>query len=128
MSQLSENPENVPSEPVKASKPSANSGQAKSASGPVTKGQLARDVGLYSVARLLLVVVIGAVIIGGGKLAGTDVPLIVAALFAVLIALPLSLLLFAKLRKRVNAGIAAVDAQRRSDRDDLRSKLRGDGR
>jgi len=38
------------------------------------------------------------------------------------------LLLFAKLRKRVNAGIAAVDAQRRSDRDDLRSKLRGDGR
>ncbi|WP_338481163.1 DUF4229 domain-containing protein [Rhodococcus sp. DN22] len=94
----------------------------------MTKGQLARDVVLYSVARLLLVVVIGAVIIGGGKLVGTDVPLIVAALFAVLIALPLSLLLFAKLRKRVNAGIAAVDAQRRSDRDDLRSKLRGDGR
>ncbi|MER2242037.1 hypothetical protein [Rhodococcus sp. (in: high G+C Gram-positive bacteria)] len=70
MSQLSENPENVPSEPVKASKPSANSAQAKSTAGPVTKGQLARDVVLYSVARLLLVVVIGAVIIGGGKLAG----------------------------------------------------------
>ncbi|MGC0365427.1 hypothetical protein ABH922_003411 [Rhodococcus sp. 27YEA15] len=94
----------------------------------VTKGELARDVALYSVARLLLVVAIGAVIVTGGKLAGVDIPLMVAALFAVLTALPLSLVLFAKLRKKVNVGIAAVDAQRRSDRDDLRAKLRGDQR
>ncbi|MCJ0903856.1 DUF4229 domain-containing protein [Rhodococcus sp. ARC_M6] len=106
----------------------ANSEQAITSAGVVTKGQLVRDVVLYSVARLLLVVVIGGIIIGGGKLAGTEVPLLVAALFAVLIALPLSLALFGKLRKRVNLGIAAVDAQRRADRDDLRAKLRGDQR
>lgn len=92
----------------------------------MTKGTLARDVVLYSVARLLLVVVLGAVIIGGGRLLGVDVPLLVAAIFAVLIALPLSLVLFSKLRIRVNKGIAAVDEQRRADQAELRAKLRGE--
>ncbi|MDI9917248.1 DUF4229 domain-containing protein [Rhodococcus sp. IEGM 1379] len=128
MSKLPEHPENQPSRPDLTESRSANSEQAIASAGVVTKGQLVRDVVLYSVARLLLVVVIGGIIIGGGKLAGTEVPLLVAALFAVLIALPLSLALFAKLRKRVNLGIAAVDAQRRADRDDLRAKLRGDQR
>ncbi len=68
----------------------------------MTTGTLVRDVALYSVARLGLVVVLAVVILFGGKAIGVDVPLIVAALFAVLIALPLSLVLFAKLRKRVN--------------------------
>lgn len=125
---MPEHPENQPSSPDLAKSRPANSEQAITSAGVVTKGQLVRDVVLYSVARLLLVVVIGGIIIGGGKLAGTEVPLLVAALFAVLIALPLSLALFGKLRKRVNLGIAAVDAQRRADRDDLRAKLRGDQR
>lgn len=93
----------------------------------MTKGQLARDVAIYSIARLLLVVVIGAIILGVAALVGVAVPLLVAAIFAVLIALPLSLLLFAKLRKRVNEGIAAFDAQRRADQADLRARLRGEG-
>ena len=128
MSKLPERPENQPSTPDLAKSEPVNSGQAIASGGVVTKGQLARDVVLYSVARLLLVVVIGAIIMFGGKAVGAEVPLLVAALFAVLIALPLSLLLFARLRKRVNVGIAAVDAQRREDRDDLRAKLRGDQR
>ena len=99
------------------------------ATGTVTTGTLVRNVALYSLARLGLVVVLAAVILFGGKAAGVEVPLIVAALFAVLIALPLSLVLFAKLRKRVNRDIAAVDAQRRADKADLHAKLRGeDGR
>ena len=98
------------------------------ATAPVTTGTLVRDVALYSVARLGLVVVIAAVILFGGRLFGVDVPLIIAALFAVLIALPLSLVLFAKLRKRVNMDIAAVDAQRRADKADLHAKLRGEDR
>lgn len=128
MSKLPERPDNQPYAPNSPKGASANSGQVNASVGVVTKGQLVRDVVLYSVARLLLVVAVGAVIIVGGKVAGAEVPLLVAALFAVLIALPLSLLLFAKLRKRVNVGIAAVDAQRRTDRDDLRAKLRGDQR
>lgn len=92
----------------------------------MTKGRLARDVALYSGARLLLVVVLGVVIVGASQLVGVEVPLLVAAIFAVLIALPLSLVLFSKLRHRVNEGIAAVDAQRRADKADLRAKLRGE--
>ncbi len=47
---------------------------------------------------------------------GVEIPLLVAALFAVLIALPVSLVLFASLRRRVNEGIAAVDERRRPTR------------
>ncbi|GAA4486546.1 DUF4229 domain-containing protein [Rhodococcus olei] len=90
------------------------------------KGKLARDLALYTVARLGLVVVIAALILGGSKLVGVDVPLLVALIFAVIIALPLSLVLFKSLRVRVNEQISAVDAQRRRDREDLRSKLRGE--
>ncbi|QBJ95699.1 DUF4229 domain-containing protein [Rhodococcus sp. ABRD24] len=92
----------------------------------VTKGRLARDVALYSVARLGLVVVLAVAIIGGAKLFDVEIPLLVAAIFAVLIALPLSLVLFAKLRRRVNESITAIDAQRRSDKADLHAKLRGE--
>lgn len=93
----------------------------------VTKGRLAGDVAVYSIARLLLVVVIAAVILGVAALVGVTIPLLVVAIFAVLIALPLSLLLFRSLRNRVNEGIAAFDSQRRADRAELRAKLRGEG-
>lgn len=93
---------------------------------PSAKGKLARDLALYTLARLGLVVLVAALIVGVSKLVGVEVPLLVAAIFSVIIALPLSLVLFAKLRTRVNVQIAAVDEKRRRDRDDLRSKLRGD--
>ena len=90
------------------------------------KGKLARSLALYTVARLALVVVIAAIIVGVSELVGAPVPLLVALIFAVIIALPLSLVLFKTLRVRLNEQIAAVDERRRKDRDDLRSKLRGD--
>lgn len=93
----------------------------------VTKGTLARDVAIYSLARMLLVVVIAVIILGGAALVGVEVPLLVAAIFAVLIALPLSLALFGKLRGRVNEAIATFDAQRKADQAELRSRLRGEG-
>ncbi|CAM2841273.1 DUF4229 domain-containing protein [Prescottella defluvii] len=108
--------------PEKASEQGAGTGPA------VTTGHLVRDVALYSVARLGLVVVLAAVILLGGNLIGVEVPFIVAALFAVLIALPLSLVLFSKMRKRVNEDIASVDARRRADKADLHAKLRGEDR
>ena len=91
-----------------------------------TKGQLFRDVALYSGARLLLVIVISAVIIGVGLLVGVEVPVLVAAVFGVLISLPLSLVLFKSLRIRVNESIAGVDEERRRACADLQAKLRGE--
>ena len=87
---------------------------------------LARNLALYTVARLGLVIVIAAVIVGAGWLFGVSVPLLVALVFAVVIALPLSLVLFKSLRIRVNESIAAVDEKRRRDKAELRAKLRGD--
>jgi hypothetical protein len=91
-------------------------------------GTLVRDVALYSLARLGLVVVLALLIIYVPRVFGVEIPLLVAALFAVLIALPVSLVLFKTLRRRVNEGIAAVDERRRNDRADLENRLRGEGR
>jgi len=92
-------------------------------------GGLVRDVALYSLARLALVVVLAAAVLYVPRAFGVDIPLLVAVLFAVLIALPVSLVVFAPLRRRVNEGIATVDARRRLAREDLEGRLRGeDGR
>ncbi|MBF6137667.1 DUF4229 domain-containing protein [Nocardia otitidiscaviarum] len=88
--------------------------------------RLARNLALYTLARLALVVALTAAIIGAAQLVGVDVPLIVAALFALLIAMPLSMTLLKGLRTRVNQDIAVVDAKRRRDREQLRSRLRGE--
>ncbi|APA94194.1 DUF4229 domain-containing protein [Nocardia seriolae] len=86
---------------------------------------LARNLALYTVARLGLVAVIAAVIVGVAALVKVSIPIVVALLFALLIAMPLSLVLFKKLRAQVNRDIAAVDAKRRKDRDQLMSRLQG---
>ncbi|MFD4457136.1 DUF4229 domain-containing protein [Nocardia sp. NPDC058480] len=88
--------------------------------------RLVRNLALYTLARLGLVVAIAALIVGIAKLVGVDVPVIVAALFALLVAMPLSLTLFKKLRVKVNEDIAVVDSRRRQDKAQLRARLRGD--
>lgn len=93
----------------------------------VSAGALAVSIALYTGARLVLVVVLAAVIYGIGTAVDVKVPILVAAVFAVLIALPLGMALFKPLRLRVNRQIAAVDADRKRRHDDLQSRLRGDG-
>lgn len=94
---------------------------------PRPGSRLAIDVLAYTLARLLLVVTLTAVIFGGGHLLGVrDFPLIVALLFAIVIALPLGIWLFAPLRKRATASIAVLDERRRQDREQLQARLRGD--
>lgn len=88
--------------------------------------RLVRNLALYTLARLGLVVVIAALIVGVATLIGVEVPVIVAALFALIVAMPLSLTLFKKLRVKVNEDIAVVDARRRQDKAQLRARLRGD--
>jgi hypothetical protein len=85
------------------------------------------DVLAYTLARLLLVVVLAAVIFWGAHLLGVrDFPLVIALLFAILIALPLGIWIFAPLRRRATGSIAALDQRRRQDREQLQARLRGD--
>lgn len=85
------------------------------------------DVAAYVLARLSLVIVLTAVIYGGGRLLGLhDFPLVISLLFAIVIALPLGIWVFAPLRRRATASIAAFDERRRRDRDQLRARLRGE--
>jgi len=91
------------------------------------RSSLVVDVLAYALARLLLVVVLTAVIFGAGHLLGVrDFPLVVAFLFALVIALPLGIWIFAPLRRRATASIAVFDERRRNDRDQLQARLRGE--
>ncbi|MBJ8347904.1 DUF4229 domain-containing protein [Antrihabitans sp. YC2-6] len=96
---------------------------------PASAGsKLFRDLAIFTAARLLLVAAIAGIILGIGKIVDVEIPGLVALIFAIVIALPLSMVLFAGLRRRVNESIAAVDERRRRDKADLRAKLRGEDR
>jgi hypothetical protein len=82
---------------------------------------------VYVLARLLLVVALTAVIWGVGYLLGLrEFPIVVALLFAMVIALPLGIWMFAPLRRRATASIAVLDERRRRDREQLQARLRGE--
>ncbi|UQX12957.1 DUF4229 domain-containing protein [Candidatus Mycobacterium methanotrophicum] len=75
----------------------------------------------------MLVVVLSAAIYVVGRLLGVqEFPLIVAVLFALVIAMPLGIWLFAPLRRRATAGLEVTTARRRRDREQLRARLRGE--
>lgn len=85
------------------------------------------DVLVYTLARIALVVAVTAVIYYGALLIGVeDMPLIVAALFGLIIAMPLGIWALRPLRQRATASVAAFDGKRRADRDRLQDRLRGD--
>jgi Protein of unknown function (DUF4229) len=89
--------------------------------------RLVLDLLAYVLARLLLVAVLAAAIFGGAHLLGVrEFPIVVALLFALVIALPLGIWLFAPLRRRATASIAALDERRRRDREQLQARLRGE--
>lgn len=87
---------------------------------PHTGAGVARDLALYSAARLALVAVLTVLLVVAG------VPLLVAILLAVVVALPLSMVLLSSLRARVNAGLAVIRERRQAERERLRRQLRGD--
>ena len=92
-----------------------------------SRSRLFLDVLLYAGARLLLIAVLAAVIYGGGLALGVrGFPLEIALLFAIVLGLPVGIWLFAPLRRKATAAIAAVDEQRRSDREQLQARLRGE--
>ncbi|MGN7780704.1 DUF4229 domain-containing protein [Mycolicibacterium sp. 22603] len=86
-----------------------------------------RDVGAYLLARLALAAVLTAVILGAGHLVGLrEFPIVVAVLFAIVLALPLGIWVFAPLRRRATLSIAVFDEQRRRDKETLQARLRGE--
>ena len=85
--------------------------------------RLARNMIFYTIVRLLLVVVLALVITWVGNMIVDQFPLLVGAIFAVIIALPLSMVLFSKLRAQINSDIAEVDVARREKREDLRRRM-----
>ncbi|MDT7711840.1 MAG: hypothetical protein QOG46_529 [Pseudonocardiales bacterium] len=87
---------------------------------PPTGSTLARDVALYTVARLAMIAAVALILVLAG------VPLLVSILLALVVALPLSIVLLGSLRARVNTGLAVVGERRRAERDRLRRQLRGD--
>jgi hypothetical protein len=87
---------------------------------PPTGPALARDVALYTAARLGLVAVLVVLLVLAG------VPLLVSILLALVVALPLSMVLLGSLRARLNVGLATMGERRKAERDRLRRQLRGE--
>ncbi|UXA07827.1 DUF4229 domain-containing protein [Mycobacterium sp. SMC-2] len=85
------------------------------------------DVALYAAARLLLAVVLAAAIYGVARLIGvSQFPLVIAALFALIIAMPLGIWVFGPLRRRATASLALAGERRRRERAQLRARLHGE--
>ena len=94
---------------------------------PTSAGRAAYHVVLYAAARLMLVVVLSAAIYGAARLLGLqEFPVVVAVLFALVIAMPLGIWLFTPLRRRATASLARAGERRRHDREHLRARLRGE--
>ena len=89
-------------------------------------GGMVRDVLAYLGARLALAAVLAVVIFVVGRFITPDFPVTVAVLFAIVVAFPLGIWVFAPLRKRATASIATFDEGRRKERDALRARLRGE--
>lgn len=86
---------------------------------PPAGAGLVRDIVIYSVARLALVGLLTLVLLQLG------IPMLVAVLLALVVALPLAWVLLRTLRMRVSAGLHAAAERRRAERDRLREQLRG---
>ena len=95
--------------------------------GQSSAGRAVASVLLYVVARLALVAVLAAAIFGIGRALGIhEFPIVVALLFALIVAMPLGMWLFAPLRRRATAGLEEATARRRHDREQLQARLRGE--
>lgn len=108
--------------------PSAKNAAAAVQPAPGAGRRLAFDLLIFTVARIALVIALAGGIYLLGRAVGVDVPILIAAFFAVIIALPLGMVLFRGLRDRVNVGIATVDAGRKAQRENLNARLRGEAR
>ena len=81
---------------------------------------LATAIWLYALARLGLVAVVAGLLVLAG------VPFLIALLVGLIVALPLSMVLFRGLRGQLDSALAQARERRATERDALRRRLRGD--
>lgn len=82
---------------------------------------LAAAVALYTAARVGLVALVTALLMLAGA------PFVIAVLVALIVALPLSMVLFRGLRARLESALSTTRERRAREREALRARLRGDG-
>jgi Protein of unknown function (DUF4229) len=102
-------------------------GPSETSTGERTRNRVVVDVSLYTAARLALVLALSGAIYGLARLLGiAQFPIVVALLFALIIAMPLGIWLFGPLRRRATASLAIAGERRRREREQLQARLRGE--
>jgi len=92
---------------------------------PQTRKQATRAMLKYGAARLGLFLGLTIVIQALAVLIGAQVPLVVSALLALLVALPLSMLIFKKLRIETTEAVAKLAQQRKARKEWVNRELAG---
>ena len=90
---------------------------------PEAKSRANKAVAIYGLDRLLLFIALTVVIQLAAVLVGAPVPLIMSALLALIVAFPLSMLLFKRHRIEANEAVAELKHQRQARKDWIQSEL-----
>ena len=92
---------------------------------PEAKSRANKAVAVYGLDRLLLFIALTVVIQLLAVLIGAPVPVIMSALLALIVAFPLSMLLFKRHRIEANEAVAELKRQRQARKDWIQSELAG---
>mgnify|MGYP002654001851 FL=1 len=90
---------------------------------PEAKSRANKAVAIYGLDRLLLFIGLTVVIQLLAVLIGAPVPVIMSALLALIVAFPLSMLLFKRHRIEANEAVAELKHQRQARKDWIQSEL-----
>lgn len=90
---------------------------------PAVRKRANEAVTIYGLLRLLLFVVLTIVIQVLAVLVGAPVPLVMSALLSLIVAFPLSMLIFRKQRVEATQAVAAWSEQRQAKKDWVRNQL-----
>ena len=90
---------------------------------PNARARANKAAAIYGLYRLLLFLALTVVIQGVAMLIGAPVPLIISALLALIVAFPLSMLVFKRQRLEANAAVAELKRQRDARKEWIQSEL-----
>ena len=90
---------------------------------PEAKSRANKAVAVYGLDRLLLFIALTVVIQLLAVLIGAPVPVIMSALLALIVAFPLSMLLFKRHRLEANEAVAELKRQRQARKDWIQAEL-----
>lgn len=90
---------------------------------PNARARANKAAAIYGLYRLLLFLALTVVIQGVAMLIGAPVPLIISALLALIVAFPLSMLIFTKQRVEATEALAQFKAQRQARKDWIEGEL-----